>query len=96
MENDINKDEPHYGEEEINYDDIMDEGDMASAIEMGFIAKALNDHKNKVKPETHPNFDGVHCVDCDAVIPKLRLDMGRVRCVDCQSELEFKAKMRGK
>lgn len=38
--------------------------------------------------ETHPDFDGVHCVRCDEEIPTQRLAMGKVRCTDCQSFLE--------
>lgn len=39
-------------------------------------------------PQTHPDFDGVHCVDCDVDIPAGRLALHKVRCVDCQSALE--------
>lgn len=38
--------------------------------------------------EEHPDFDGKHCVDCEIEIPEVRLAMGKVRCVDCQSLLE--------
>lgn len=87
--------EPSYGTEEIDYDDVYDEADIASALEMGFIAKALADHKSKVAPERHPDFDGQHCIDCDAEIPQVRLNMGKIRCVDCQSELELRNKLKG-
>lgn len=40
------------------------------------------------RPETHPDFDGVHCVDCEDDIHPLRLAMGKVRCVLCQSAKE--------
>lgn len=88
--------EPTYGNEEIDYDDVYDEADIASALEMGFIAKALADHKTKVAPESHPDFDGEHCIDCDAEIPEVRLNMGKIRCVDCQSELELRNKLKGR
>lgn len=88
--------EPNYGTETIDYDDVYDDADIASALEMGFIAKALADHKNKVAPEKHPDFDGVHCLDCDTDIPLIRLNMGRIRCVDCQSELEQRNKLKGR
>lgn len=87
--------EPSYGTEQIDYDDVYDEADIASALEMGFIAKALADHKNKVAPESHPDFDGEHCIDCDTEIPQVRLNMGKIRCVDCQSELELRNKLKG-
>ena len=89
--------EPSYGDKpELNYDDVCDDADIASILEMGFIAKALAEHKNKVAPETHPDFDGLHCIDCDEEIPELRLKMGRMRCVHCQSELELKNKLSGR
>ena len=88
--------EPSYGDEKIDYDDVYDEADIASALEMGFIAKALADHKNKVAPEQHPDFDGEHCIDCDTDIPEVRLKMGKIRCVDCQAELELRNKLNGR
>ena len=41
-------------------------------------------------PETHPDFDGAHCVeaDCGDLIPAGRLSLGRVRCRDCQERVE--------
>lgn len=81
---------------ELDFDtEVYDEGDIASALELGFIAHALEMHKAKVAPETHPNFDGESCVDCGDDIPQIRLDMGRIRCVHCQETLEKKNKMRG-
>lgn len=41
-------------------------------------------------PERHPDFDGKHCVDDGAVIPKERLALGRIRCVLCQIAKEKK------
>jgi len=37
------------------------------------------------KPESHPDFDGKHCVRCDEAIPEGRLTMGKVYCTNCQS-----------
>lgn len=39
-------------------------------------------------PESHPDFDGKHCVDCGDEIIIERLRHGRMRCVGCQSEKE--------
>lgn len=88
---------PTYGEqEEIDSNDVYDDGDIASALERGFIAHALTLHKEKVAAEKHPDFDGESCLDCGAEIPELRLEMGRIRCVDCQTALELKNKMFGR
>lgn len=75
--------------------EVYDEGDIASALELGFIAHALEMHKAKVAPERHPDFDGESCLDCGDEIPKARLVMGRIRCVHCQEILEKKNKLRG-
>ncbi len=81
---------------ELDFDtEVYDEGDIASALELGFIAHALEMHKAKVAPETHPDFDGESCIDCGDTIPELRLSMGRIRCVHCQEILEKKNKLRG-
>ena len=50
--------------------------------------------RGKSGPESHPDFDGSHCVDCEDEIPLTRLALGKIRCVDCQTELESK-KARG-
>ena len=44
--------------------------------------------RKQVGPETHPDFDGMHCVTCEEPIPLLRLTLGKVRCVYCQDDLE--------
>jgi hypothetical protein len=46
-------------------------------------------------PQTHPDFDGEHCVDCGIEIPAKRLAWGRVRCTDCESILELKKRTVG-
>lgn len=38
--------------------------------------------------ERHPEFDGTHCVECEIEIPAARLALGKVRCIDCQTEQE--------
>ena len=45
-------------------------------------------------PESHPGFDGSHCVDCGDDVPVARLALGRIRCVPCQEVLESR-KARG-
>jgi RNA polymerase-binding transcription factor DksA len=68
--------------------EVFDEVDLAQMHAQNELDSLLAAHKEKMKPETHPDFDGKHCVDCDVVIPKVRLSMGKVRCVDCQTKLE--------
>lgn len=96
----VSSNTPSYGisgkEGALDSSEVYDEADIASALEAGFIAQALEKHKEKVAPETHPDFDGTHCIDCGEPIPSLRLAMFKVRCVDCQSELEKMNKIFGR
>ena len=50
--------------------------------------------RGKSGPESHPDFDGRHCVGeaCGEEIPEARLKMGKVRCRDCQ-ELKERGKL---
>ena len=73
--------------------DVYDDADQASMLQMAENAQALAKVKARMAPETHPDFDGKHCLACGDTIPKLRLDMGKIRCVHCQSALEIKSRM---
>lgn len=75
---------------------MADPADIAAETIEACTADAHRRQIGKSGPESHPDFDGVHCVedDCGVVIPKLRLDMGRVRCVDCQALLEKRGALR--
>lgn len=74
--------------------------DLASEVESSFRELQLQVTRNKVKPEQVQNEDGTwphpECVDCDEEIPLLRLQMGRIRCVHCQSEIERLSRMYGR
>ena len=66
--------------------DSADNLDKASEIEQQFRELALSAARTtEKKPD---EFDGVHCVDCDAEIQKERLELEKFRCVDCQSYKE--------
>jgi len=71
-----------------------DESDRASHIESSHNLECLQRIRELTKPESHPAFDGKHCVDCDDLIPKVRLGLGRVHCVSCQTKIERAAKLR--
>lgn len=68
--------------------EVYDEMDFAQMKAQESVEAAIEAHKAKTKPEKHPDFDGIHCVDCEAEMHPLRLEMGRVRCVDCQEHIE--------
>lgn len=69
-------------------DDVHDEGDQAQQSQLREQAEIQARARFINKPEVHHGFDGIHCVECGIDIPKLRLQMMKVRCVDCQTELE--------
>jgi RNA polymerase-binding transcription factor DksA len=48
----------------------------------------LRIHREKNKPETHPDFDGKNCIDCDSEIQDGRLKLGKIRCIFCQQKKE--------
>lgn len=68
--------------------DILDE---ASEVEQAYKDQAIANTVSKIKPEKHPDFDGVHCLDCHEPMVSFRLSIGRIRCVDCQTLIERRA-----
>lgn len=68
----------------------MDENqfEMAERLEQAQRDMAIHKAHNSAAPETHPDFDGAHCVSCDEPIPLARLNLGKVRCVECQTHKE--------
>lgn len=66
--------------------DIIDD---AQAYNELYQEIALKNQRAKSAPESHPDFDGLHCVECEEEIPAPRLLWGRVRCVGCQEYKEF-------
>lgn len=73
-----------------------DENERASLIEEQFTDAALEAARAKARPESHPDFDGAHCVECADAIPSARLALGRVRCVTCQERLEREGRIYAK
>lgn len=64
--------------------------DQASEITDFMTERAVEEQRRLSAPQTHPLFDGVHCVEeeCGEEIPAPRLALGRVRCVSCQERAE--------
>lgn len=67
--------------------DILDQ---ANAITEFTTERAIAQRRAMAAPESHPKFDGKHCVEeeCGVEIPAERLALGKVRCVDCAALLE--------
>lgn len=69
-------------------DDVFDEADHAQWQQLRELADIQSRAMQLNRPETHPDFNGKECVECGLEIPMARLKMHKVRCVDCQNELE--------
>lgn len=70
-----------------------DENDMASNHEINHTEKSVKFVQARLAKETHPDFDGEHCLDCGDVMLAARLADGRIRCTACQTFIETKSKM---
>ncbi len=86
----MNKKEEEREELEALTDQIRDEADIAQALDLLNQRMVLERARQLNKPESHPDFDGKHCIECDIAIPKARLALFKIRCVDCQDFLERK------
>lgn len=67
---------------------MADLADLAAPVVEVCQAEAEARARGRSGPESHPDFDGLHCVGCDVEIPAGRLALHKVRCVDCQQVLE--------
>ena len=72
----------------LTNDDVFDEADHAQWQQLREQADIQSRAMQLNRPETHPDFNGSECVECGIEIPLARLKMHKVRCVDCQNELE--------
>lgn len=59
--------------------------EQAEALEQNQRDAAIRAATAATAAESHPDFDGKHCVECDTEIPAGRLALGKVRCVYCQT-----------
>lgn len=54
---------------------------------------SLRNQRDKLAPETHPDFDGNHCVECGDAMLVGRLMLNRIRCLMCQERKEHTEKL---
>ncbi len=73
-----------------------DENDRASHVEYSHNLDSIERIRALAKPESHPDFDRRHCVECGDPIPKPRLALGKVRWISCQERMEAQAALRGR
>jgi len=75
---------------------MSDPADIAGETIVVCIQEAVARVRGKSAPEHDAHFDGAHCVeeDCGVPLPRERLNMGKVRCVDCQVLAERRRALR--
>lgn len=76
---------PHDRPELERSADILEQAEETTTV---FTQAAIATARDALEPETHPNFDGSNCVDCEDEIPAARLALRRVRCIRCQETKE--------
>lgn len=72
----------------LGSDDVHDETDYAQWMQLVEQAEIARRAREMSKITVDPDFDGVHCVDCDCDIPPARIAHGYDRCVDCKQAIE--------
>lgn len=76
--------------------EVGDEVDQANELAEMETANHLYLARKKAEPEQLPRADGTYailaCVDCGEDIEPGRVQLGKVRCFHCQSDLEKRAK----
>lgn len=70
--------------------------DRATNLTQEMTDNAIAEQRRKARPEQVQNADGswpvTECVDCEIEIPAGRLALGKIRCVECQSLAERRAR----
>lgn len=73
--------------------DILDQ---ASELTDAINEMAIETVRARAKPEQEPNLDGTwpitECTTCGEDIEPGRLELGKVRCFHCQTQLEARGK----
>ena len=79
--------------------EVGDEVDQANELAQMETDNHLYLARKKSRPEQEQRADGSwphpECVDCEGPIGEVRLGMGRIRCIHCQTDLEAKNKHLG-
>ncbi|QIG71348.1 putative C4-type zinc finger protein [Rhizobium phage RHph_TM40] len=62
--------------------------EVAQRVTDNHINTAIKRASAACAPQSSSRFDGIHCITCNEAIPARRLELGRIRCIDCQYDLE--------
>lgn len=79
----------------MSLEKTADPSDMATQIQDRNNEQAWLRMRKSLAPQTHPDFDGAHCLDCADDMPPERLAAQRIRCTLCESKIEKRNKQRG-
>jgi hypothetical protein len=80
-------------------DPVDDAGEYNAVYQAAAFKSAGFDFENgspALAPQTHPDFDGEHCVECGDDMPASRLLFRRVRCTSCEEDLARENKLRAR
>lgn len=89
LDDDFRADPP----EMLSNSEVYDEADQAQWIQLAEQASFRERARQANAPESDPNFDHKHCIDCGEEIPEARLALFKIRCVECQRALENRRRM---
>ena len=67
--------------------------ELADALVESERERSIARSRSQLQPQTSDNFDGKNCIDCPSEIPQARIQMGRIRCVECQTMIERRSKL---
>lgn len=74
-----------------------DDIDKANLLAQMFTDSSVEIARAKSKPEQVVGTDGefhiTECVECGEFIGEARLQMGKIRCIDCQRQLEYRRRL---
>lgn len=76
------------------YEKSADELESASHLQEQLNLAGRRAVEAALAPQTHPEFNGADCIGCGESLPPVRLAHKRIRCAECQTEIERLEKMR--
>lgn len=83
---------------EQEHEDFRDMNEVYDEVDQGQMnmlrqqAEVQRRARGLFAPERDARFDGLHCVECGADMPRERLRLQRARCVACQTQVEYEAR----
>lgn len=76
---------------ESSVNEVFDDAEIAQINNLREIENIISIVRRMNRKETFTGFNG-RCIDCDIKIPKERLKLNKIRCIDCQRDFENEEK----